>query len=689
MTYAGGTLISYDPYTVAKNTFTKADAVFEGWNTAPDGTGTAYAANDVISDYGSSEPLVLYAQWSEPAVAAREYTVSFNAMEGYLETDKQSYKIAYGEKYTDAIDALPIPTRVGYTFKGWYNEETGSLLMYDNEYYSLTKDTSFVAKWEFHNSHILEVFKKEATCIEGGYYTQYCVACGYTDNINYDAVGHSFGSWAPSDAGVTRYCNNCYLSESQASTVEVKQEVIAYVNKDEIYTDGDFAYVDTINYLGPAIDNGAGAYPFDGAYFAQAPYMRQAAQAKNPNVKIVMTIYNRNIVAFESWLKTETTIAQFANHLVGVITANNFDGLDIDFEFPQDLSLKDEFALLLGEIRARLNVQGALRGKQYILSIATPAASWALTKYDLVACSEHVDYFNIMNYDLYCGTAVPYAHHHTPPYDNQDPTGRVPTGGSVQGDILLYKSLGIPANRIVSGIGMYSRRWTGVSSTNHGLFQSGTLDESNIHYDMLVAAYINKNGYVRYWDDVSKAPYLYNASNYTFLSYEDPESLSYKFEIVARERVRGVMVFDYVTCDNTGIFPYIKANIGSVTHSCVAGNVESKQVSCAENGYIKTYCAICNSVMTHQEIYREGHYCLQWNEIKSATATKPGTLSGTCAFCGEAMTKEIPALGYKVTFDPGEGSMVGSTAFIIQAGQQFKDVMGSPTATMDDVPFVG
>ncbi|MBR5514797.1 MAG: InlB B-repeat-containing protein, partial [Clostridia bacterium] len=150
MTFKGDKIYSYNDYTVLDNGFA-ADPEFLGWNTMPDGSGTAYAAGDVIADYGSSEPLVLYAQWATAAAHDDTYTVSFNAMEGYLALEDQSRDVAYGE----AIADVPTPSRVGHIFKGWYNEETESFLM-DNEVYSLNKDTSYTAVYELHGHHILD-----------------------------------------------------------------------------------------------------------------------------------------------------------------------------------------------------------------------------------------------------------------------------------------------------------------------------------------------------------------------------------------------------------------------------------------------------------------------------------------------------------------------------------------------------
>ena len=58
------------PTPLNTNTFTKNDAVFNGWNTAPDGTGTSYSDGQTVTDIGN---IVLYAQWQEPT-----YKVTFN-----------------------------------------------------------------------------------------------------------------------------------------------------------------------------------------------------------------------------------------------------------------------------------------------------------------------------------------------------------------------------------------------------------------------------------------------------------------------------------------------------------------------------------------------------------------------------------------------------------------------------------
>lgn len=46
-------------------------------------------------------------------------------------------------------------------------------------------------------------------------------------------------------------------------------------------------------------------------------------------------------------------------------------------------------------------------------------------------------------------------------------------------------------------------------------------------YGDLAANYVNKNGFVRYWNDTAKVPYLYNATTGTFGL---PNEINMKFQ---------------------------------------------------------------------------------------------------------------------------------------------------------------
>lgn len=107
--------------TLRPNTYTRSGYVFTGWNTRPDGSGTAYENKQALrigspEDYGSNPSLTIYAQW-----APVRYTVKFNGNGGVGSMDP--FDINYGEtKY------LPDNRfeRNGYVFLGWTSDSAGT-----------------------------------------------------------------------------------------------------------------------------------------------------------------------------------------------------------------------------------------------------------------------------------------------------------------------------------------------------------------------------------------------------------------------------------------------------------------------------------------------------------------------------------------------------------------------------------
>jgi len=110
-----------------------------------------------------------------------------------------------------------------------------------------------------------------------------------------------------------------------------------------------------------------------------------------------------------------------------------------------------------------------------------------------------------------------------------------------------YIAAGVPAEKIVLGVPFYGVGWNNVPSENHGLFQPVVTGKT---FDVLYTYIAKKDladgsGFIRYWDNASQVPYLYNAETQTFISYEDPESLRCKADFVRARHLGGIMFWAY------------------------------------------------------------------------------------------------------------------------------------------------
>ena len=133
---------------------------------------------------------------------------------------------------------------------------------------------------------------------------------------------------------------------------------------------------------------------------------------------------------------------------------------------------------------------------------------------------EILDYVQIMSYDLRGGFQVLTGHHtnlfsyQTDLSDQSAGQGgkAVPRGGRSPGKTGAGRGVLLAANGRRYEQGQQRPLPDGIHHRLH-----------THHYGELLESYINKNGYVRYWDDEAKAPYTVTART---LSIDDDKSLS-------------------------------------------------------------------------------------------------------------------------------------------------------------------
>ncbi|WP_337969747.1 glycosyl hydrolase family 18 protein [Virgibacillus salexigens] len=284
---------------------------------------------------------------------------------------------------------------------------------------------------------------------------------------------------------------------------------------------------------------------------------------ENPHLKTFISIggwswSNR----FSDVAADPTTREQFANSAVDFIRKYGFDGVDIDWEYPVSGGLpgnstrpedKQNYVLLLQEVREKLDAAEAEDGTEYLLTIASAANEEYVNNNELTQIAEIVDWINIMTYDFNGGWQTQSGHNAPLYFDPEAETAGLPNAESfnVASAVNSYLNEGVPGNKLVLGTPFYGRGWSDCEGTNNGEYQNcspateGTWENGTFDFSDLEDNYINKNGYQRYWNDEAKVPYLYNASNGNFITYDDEESFGYKTDFIKSKGLAGAMFWDY------------------------------------------------------------------------------------------------------------------------------------------------
>lgn len=153
---------------------------------------------------------------------------------------------------------------------------------------------------------------------------------------------------------------------------------------------------------------------------------------------------------------------------------------------------------------------------------------------------KYLDYINLMSYD-FDGTYDNMSSHHS----NLMSPSNMPYIYSADVCIRNLKSVGVDLSKVVMGIGFYGKGKVVKTTGNNGLYQIPERPMFGGGYTYLKDSLVNKKGFVRYWDDASKAPYLFNAEKRIFITYDDEESVKAKCAYIKKNKLAGAMFWEY------------------------------------------------------------------------------------------------------------------------------------------------
>lgn len=264
---------------------------------------------------------------------------------------------------------------------------------------------------------------------------------------------------------------------------------------------------------------------------------------KYPNLSINVAIGGWGAPGFPEAAATVESRREFASNVAAFVKKFNFRGVDIDWEYPENANEGGNLYLMLSELRNALDSLGESTGRHYNLTVAVPASANFLNIISITNIAKVVDAIKVMCYDYY-GSWTVTTGHLSALFTNPDD----PQGISDQTAIDAYLAAGAPAKKLILGIPFYGRAWDGVPAGPNaalpGLYQpySAVLWNDGLAYADIIAK-IGKDGFTRYWDPVSKVPYLYNGT--IFITYDDPESIKAKVEYAKTMGLGGVMYWEY------------------------------------------------------------------------------------------------------------------------------------------------
>jgi len=296
--------------------------------------------------------------------------------------------------------------------------------------------------------------------------------------------------------------------------------------------------------------------PYTGPLYGNFAALQQLKQL-HPNLKVLISL--AGAAGFSAAAATDAGRQAFVSSCIdlfingnlapGISAAGVFDGIDVDWEFPSAAD-KPNVTLLMREFRKQLNALGRTNHQHYLLTMFGPAGEQNFSNIELAKVGRTLDFYNVQGYDFH-GTWETSTNHASPLFDSpQDPdrADNFYLDYTVNG----FLKAGVPARKLVLGIPLYGRGWTGVPNINHGLYQTSTAPAPFDPADYLqtpgVETYLSlstatSNGYKSYFDRKRIAVWFYNDATQTFWSYDDPKTVQLKTIYINGRGLGGAFVW--------------------------------------------------------------------------------------------------------------------------------------------------
>jgi len=268
--------------------------------------------------------------------------------------------------------------------------------------------------------------------------------------------------------------------------------------------------------------------------------------AKNNSLKALMAIggWNEGSLKYSQMASTQVTRDFFADSVVSFVKEQNFDGLDVDWEYPtqrggtpQD---KENFALLLETLANKLHAEGLM-----VTAAVGANPSIAAEGYDFQRVGQYADYINLMSFDYHTATSDPVTGINSALYE---PPGGNPNDTTLNTNYSVNQWLdgGVPPSKLLIGIPMYGRTYTLVNPEDHGIGApiSGNGAPGSLTSEPGFLTYYEKC--MTPWSDTvtdDDVGYTYAYYGNNWVSYDDVKTAITKAKYVVDKGLAGTMIW--------------------------------------------------------------------------------------------------------------------------------------------------
>ncbi|KAK3594099.1 hypothetical protein CHS0354_040866 [Potamilus streckersoni] len=273
-------------------------------------------------------------------------------------------------------------------------------------------------------------------------------------------------------------------------------------------------------------------------------------------------------------VQSEENMRQFAKNCIRFLRDRKFDGLDIDWEYPDNF--KNKYTQFLEVMQNEFKAESTSEKDKLLLTIAVSGGEEHINKsYNISEIDKHVDYILVMAYDFF-GTWSTVAGFTAPLYSRKTNLN-FNQAYSQDWAIRRWIDGGAQADKLVLGLTGTALSYTLINSSRHdvGSPVSSTIGANKqLTYYGLCKTVSEK--WTKVWDEEQKMVYAY--ADDQWIGYANATSMQEAVHYAYSQRLAGVMFwsldiddFNGAAC-NEGKYPLVSAIMKAIQKESSIGN---------------------------------------------------------------------------------------------------------------------
>ena len=257
--------------------------------------------------------------------------------------------------------------------------------------------------------------------------------------------------------------------------------------------------------------------PADGSFNINTPgYLEPELlqKAHAAGVKVLFYVGASDGADYSTVTATPKYRATFVRQLKSVVAKYGYDGIDIDWEYPNGPADLKNFVIFMDAIRK------AFPEPSFIISTDIP--NYPSSGVDFDGLKKVVTWFNIMLYDE-AGPWTGDVQMNSPIFS--DPANPNPQGSADQAATDFLTQYKVPADQLNMGTPFYGYEYMDQKDLYQNCDPCTDANVPSLNYGTQIEQLVNQHGWVRKFDQTQEVPYLVRADGRNgFITYDDSRS---------------------------------------------------------------------------------------------------------------------------------------------------------------------